>query len=167
MKKTELDNLLTNEILKRFDFFKFISPNAITISGIILNFLIYVSIINKYQLITFILLSFRYLADCLDGGVARKYNKSSKVGGLLDTISDNILIFILTLALCTIYEIKYKFFIALILTSLNIIEMTRRKSIVDHKNIKVGGNYIEEAYSFMVNNSFIMFIFVYIIFILK
>ena len=30
----------------------------------------------------------RYLADIIDGKVARKYKKTSKLGGYLDTISD-------------------------------------------------------------------------------
>ena len=165
MNKIKIDNIFTHWILDKFSFFRFISPNAITVSGIFVNFFIYESILHDYRVTTFFLLTYRYLADCLDGGVARKYNKSSKIGGLLDTISDNLLIFIITLALCTIYQTGNEILYALILTFINIFEMVRRRSIVDHINIKVGGNYIEEIYSFFVNNSFIMFIAVYIIYI--
>ena len=37
----------------------------------------------------------RYSCDCLDGAVARKYNKVSDIGGFLDTVADNTLIYIL------------------------------------------------------------------------
>ena len=89
-----LDDKLTAYILDHFSLFKFISPNLITISGLIMNFLILYYIIMGNIIVSSVLLILRYLADCLDGGVARKYNKKSKIGGVLDTWSDTILIYI-------------------------------------------------------------------------
>ena len=72
--------------------FKYIHPNTITISGIISNFYILKFLIYKKINTLNMLLTFRYFTDIMDGAVARKYNKVSKIGGYLDTINDTMLI---------------------------------------------------------------------------
>lgn len=72
------------------NWFKDIHPNYITIFGFFLNFIIFDKI-EKNEIATanlFIIL--RYLCDEFDGGIARKFNKQSKLGGFLDTVSDNV-----------------------------------------------------------------------------
>jgi phosphatidylglycerophosphate synthase len=69
--------------------FKNIHPNTITISGIFFNCIaIYSYYIIKNNHITAILLLLRIFVDNLDGMVARKFNKTSKFGGLLDGLAD-------------------------------------------------------------------------------
>ena len=153
-----LDDKLTTYILDHCSLFKFISPNLITISGLLMNFFIlyYVILGNFYA--TSILLILRYLADCLDGGVARKYNKKSKIGGALDTWSDTILIYISIYGIFYLYKIPFGSEIAAFTCCGNMYIMSLTNSLVDHAGMKSGNNMFSIIYSFFVNNSFILFI---------
>ena len=94
--KINSDNYIADKIIDNVYFLKYIHPNIITISGLIINFYIYYLLYTPHSniyLLTFFMI-YRWLADCLDGAVARKYNKGSKLGHHLDTISDIILGFI-------------------------------------------------------------------------
>jgi len=68
-----------------------ISPNSITlfnnmvISPILLTYLYY-----DYYLATLLLVWIRAYFDSLDGYIARKYNKTSKVGEIYDHFSDSL-----------------------------------------------------------------------------
>ena len=81
---------MDDNIAKLFDFpfLKHIHPNYITLAGMTLNFVILYCFIYKYTVLFIISVIARYLFDLLDGFVSRKYNKTSQLGGLLDTISD-------------------------------------------------------------------------------
>lgn len=153
-----LDDELTKIILNNFIFFKHISPNLITFIGFVLNFIIYYEIINHNFNIATILLIIRYLADCLDGGIARKYNKKSKFGGLFDTISDSLLIFFSTLAICYLYDIGYGLFFSFLLMVINIYVIYCFESLSDHAGMKTKGSAIKSLYAFSVNNSFLLFL---------
>jgi len=90
----KLDLIINDKIVKHSLFlFKHIHPNVITSTGILINFIIFFLYFQPghYKIIISFLLILRILTDNLDGMVARKYNKTSKIGGLLDTICDNIL----------------------------------------------------------------------------
>jgi phosphatidylglycerophosphate synthase len=153
----KLDDKLTAYILDHFSFFKFISPNLITISGLLMNFLILYYIIYGDFLFTTILLLLRYLADCLDGGVARKYNKKSKIGGALDTWSDTILIYISIYGIFYIYKLPFGSELAAFACTGNMYVMSLTNSLVDHAGMKSGKNMFSIVYAFFVNNSFILF----------
>lgn len=156
--KTRLDDRLTNYILNKYSFFKHVSPNFITLFGFILNFVIYALIIHGLFFAGCLMLFLRYLADCLDGGVARKYNKKSKFGGLFDTISDSVLIFLSTLIIFELYDLKYGLLFALLIMFLNIYVMAKIDSLVDHAGMKNSGSFLKNIYAFSVNNSFLLFI---------
>ena len=86
----EIDNYIANnEFL--LSFFKEIHPNIISITGIITNFIILYYIKMGNVFLANIYLVIRFFTDILDGAVARKYNKTSKLGGYLDTTNDLIL----------------------------------------------------------------------------
>jgi phosphatidylglycerophosphate synthase len=104
------------------------------------------------------MLFFRYLADCLDGGVARKYNKKSKFGGFFDTVSDSVLIFLSTLVIFELYGFKFGFLFAFLIMFLNICVMATIDSLVDHAGMKTSGSFFKNIYAFAVNNSFLLFI---------
>ena len=70
-----------------------IHPNVITLLGFIPIYYIYQYIILKNRTIVYIFAIINYLFDCLDGELARKSGKTSKLGGLLDTIHDLTSIF--------------------------------------------------------------------------
>jgi phosphatidylglycerophosphate synthase len=154
-----LDDKLTAYILDHCSLFKFISPNLITISGLIMNFLILYYIIMGDIIVSSVLLILRYLADCLDGGVARKYNKKSKIGGALDTWSDTILIYISIYGIFYIYKLPFGPEFAAFACCSNMYIMSLTNSLVDHAGMKSGNNMFSSVYSFFVNNSFILFIF--------
>ena len=87
------DKIITNVfdklVITPLDFiFRHIHPNVITITSMVLNYFIYISILNRQKQKALILLWIRYMTDNLDGHIARKYGKTSKIGGLLDTIAD-------------------------------------------------------------------------------
>lgn len=153
-----LDDDLTKIILNNFGIFKYTSPNFITLIGFVLNFVIYYEIVNYNFNIATILLIIRYLADCLDGGIARKYNKKSKFGGLFDTISDSLLIFFSTLAICYLYNISYGLFFSFALMAINIYVIHSFESLSDHAGMKTKGSAIKSLYAFSVNNSFLLFV---------
>ncbi len=152
-----LDDRLTDFLIKRILFFKYIHPNIITISGLILNFVIYYLIITHDIFIASLLLVFRYLADCLDGGIARKYDKKSKIGGALDTWSDTILLYIAIAAAFRINALPFGSEVAALFAAGNLYIMSLTESLIDHVGMKSGSSVFTKSYAFFVNNSFIMF----------
>ena len=123
-----------------------------------MNFIILFYIMAGNFIATSMLLILRYLADCLDGGVARKYNKKSKIGGALDTWSDTILIYISIYGLFYIYKLPFGSELAAFASCGNLYIMSLTNSLVDHAGMKSGDNIFTIVYSFFVNNSFILFI---------
>lgn len=156
--KLKLDDNLTAIILDRVSLFKYINPNFLTISGLILNFIILKLMIEGVFYLTSMLLLIRYLLDCLDGGVARKYNKKSAIGGALDTWSDTILIYVSFYGLFILYEIPFAPEVAAFAACFNMYIMSLSNSLVDHAGMKSGKNIISMLYAFLVNNSFILFL---------
>ena len=75
--------------------------NFLSAFRILAAFLIIPTIMYNWYWITFILYLFGALSDWFDGFLARKYNCTSKMGGVLDSISDKIFVCI-TLVLLTI-----------------------------------------------------------------
>lgn len=150
----KLDDNLAFFMTEKISFFKYIHPNYITISGIISNLLIYFFLIMSKKNLkkkVFFIIIFRYLTDILDGNVARKYNKTSKLGGFLDTINDFMLFFIINFL-----YIKNKFlFYSLIIVAISYIIIF--DLYYDHSKIKKKG-----INAFFVNNT----IFIYTILIL-
>ena len=65
-----------------------IHPNFITIIGFIPIYYIYINIIARKKLIVYLFAFINYTLDCLDGELARKSGKTSKIGGILDSIHD-------------------------------------------------------------------------------
>lgn len=102
----KLDLIINENVVKYSLFlFKHVHPNTITLTGMIINFIVFFLYFqpSHYKVINSILLVLRILADNLDGMVARKYKKTSKIGGLLDTISDN------TLSIMIVYCVTFYF----------------------------------------------------------
>ena len=62
--------------------FKKIHPNLITLTGMVCNVFIITLLLKGYVHWANLLLIIKYFCDCLDGGVARKYNKTSKLEGI-------------------------------------------------------------------------------------
>ena len=150
-----LDNDIGNLFIKT-GLFKNIHPNVISIIGIFLNFLILWSIIeNKSNHVITILALLRCLTDILDGMVARKYNKKSKLGGWLDTFQDVLLgFFVVPFILLLKYQKNKKITIIIpsILTIISLLICYCNEDSWDHDNID---NDIFQIYR---NNTIVLFI---------
>ena len=158
----KVDDDITNKIIENVTFFKHIHPNIITISGLILNFYIY-HLLNTDNSNIYLLgfcIIYRWLADCLDGAIARKYKKGSKLGHQLDTLSDVIMGFI------TFYFIQKHLFnwslnICLIIYIIFVVIYNYLFDFINtHDNLKKSkkNNIIDYSVSFLTNNTILTYI---------
>ena len=92
-------------------------PNVITISNIIPSFLALYFLYRCDYILFIIFLVIRLILDCLDGHVARKYNKTSDFGYKLDHYTDLIFYIILIIILSS----KFNIIIIILLTTILII----------------------------------------------
>ena len=89
-----------------------IHPNVVTLISLISNKVLFESLkkSNKNLNIIFLIMLSHALLDCLDGEVARKCNKYSKLGSRLDYINDHIFMSILILYFINKnYKINYNY----------------------------------------------------------
>jgi len=146
--------------LAKMHIFSYIHPNVITFIGMICNILLYYCSLNAFNAhIIAMLLLLRWFTDVMDGNVAREYNKTSKLGGFLDTVTDTsfsmILVYLVALkfygvityavvwsALCGIYIICY---------------MAYCGSIFDHANIKTKDTILKYCVTLFVENTLIAY----------
>jgi phosphatidylglycerophosphate synthase len=171
LSKLKIDDIISNYLVNNLIFFKYISPNLITLSGIILNFYIYHLAVNKNSnlFILGICLAYRWLVDCLDGAVARKYHKTSKLGHYLDTLSDFIALFLACYVIQkNIFNLSLTF--CLIVYSIFLIIFNYYFNFINtHNQMKNKDNnqtFINILIGFLVNNSLITYIFTYILYII-
>ena len=141
--------------------FKYCSPNGLTMIGIFANmgisyFYFTQDLMNmQYCLVT------RYFMDIWDGEVARKYKKVSSIGGLLDTISDCMLLslygYFLGERISGSSEIGVVTYGGIMLG--HIMYMISNKALCHHDNIKRGAKgRIAKIVQFMNNNSIFPYI---------
>ena len=83
----------------------FIDPNIVTFIGFILTIpmvenLVYNYSINKFIIITLL----KIILECLDGSIARNCNKKSKLGAILDIISDTVNV--CSIGICLLYKLQ-------------------------------------------------------------
>ncbi len=76
------------EPIKRACSIPFLHPNVITVTALILSIAIVPLHNYKHYGLVVLCALCRQLADCVDGEVARTCNKSSRIGGFLDTTAD-------------------------------------------------------------------------------
>lgn len=159
--KIDEDIANTEWLLKLF---KNIHPNCISLFGMVCNILIIMFLYLKEPNNANIFLVIRYFCDILDGAVARKYNKTSKLGGYLDTIDDIMLI--------TLYSgfiiwkktenIKYTGIGSIVILLVLICYFKSEDSLSDHKNLKKDSNNIfKKLVKFIVDNSILVYIIMY------
>lgn len=161
-----MDAVVADLSMKYIPIFAYIHPNVITIFGLIINFVIYYGLVNQTisSLTLFILLMLRWLADTWDGAVARHYDKQSKLGGFLDTISD--FIFFTSMFNYAVMQsgISYYFLYTIAFMAVYWYVIYYYDSLTDHSGLK---NYEDSWMSFgnvmpfLVNNSVIPYLFVF------
>lgn len=95
-----IDRIVYNS-LNKSTFLCKLKPNYITLFNILLTIaIIYLFYIKKYLGLLLLIVVINRILDCLDGIVARKCNKYSKLGNYLDHINDTILmVFVLLIIL--------------------------------------------------------------------
>ena len=158
-----IDDYLANNNLI-LSFFKNIHPNIITTIGIIINLIIPIKINQKKINEVNILLVIRYLIDIFDGAIARKYNKTSKIGGYLDTFSDLILfyIYIYIGSKCVLNLPEHLCKLLTLFLSLCIyIYLNNLDSLSDHKFLYT--NKKNQLLTFFMNNTIVSFLICFII----
>jgi len=161
-----IDDNLSKGLVNNLTFLKYIHPNFISLISIILNYFIHIYLNNSSPYLNIyifgIILFIRWLSDCLDGAIARKYNKTSRFGHSLDTLGDILLLFIF------MYFILNKLFHIPIIPSFIIISNIMLLSnidtnfIDDHdkiKNRENSKNYFKKILGFVINNTYLIFIF--------
>lgn len=161
-----LDKKYTEYVLNKTDIFKHIHPNVLSILGLITDFLIlYFMTISAVTLIG-IALFIRYSCDCLDGAVARKYKKVSDLGGALDTLADNTLIFVLLygIMVAASVSISYAIVVPALIVIANLVYMYNKKAILHHHHLKSSqNNLFDRIYLFGVNNNCLVYFFAFVI----
>ena len=169
--KLKIDDNFTEYIINNLTLFKYIHPNLITISGLIINFIIF-NLLNtnnpNYYLVIFLIL-YRWFADCLDGAIARKYNKGSKLGHYLDTFSDIIMGFI-TLYFIQKYFINLPFKTVLVLYIILIYIYNKLFNFIDtHEILKntEKKNILNNIVSFGTNNTIFTYILLILVYLLN
>jgi hypothetical protein len=164
MNTIKIDDIITKKILDMTDIFENIHPNHVTGFGFLLNFIILYNLsftdTKKPNMnIIAILFALRWIADCLDGNIARKYDKKSKFGNIFDTVSDNVLLAFFIYYLCSQFEDKSIIITIVVLSSLYFIyNICYNKIFICHEKLKNGDGMIDSVHSFFINNSFLIFI---------
>lgn len=157
-----LDDAIAKQIVDNMPFFRHIHPNVISAISIIFNGIILGILISNNLNPLYLIgsLSIRWLTDLLDGAVARKYKKVSKVGGILDTIGDVSIMFIFMwyiLKAIGVHMIVFYIFIIVVL-----LYVVYAEAYHDHAGLKhYNGNHIQKIIAFFVNNSYLIYIGMY------
>lgn len=163
-----IDGIIANYIVDNCPIFAHIHPNYITLFGFIMNFVILYLIKNptRFQytpIIMGIVIFLRWLADALDGAVARKYNKTSYIGGCFDTISDIVLFFIVIYYCFTTYNIDNKYYSLII--ALLVVYFMYYNNLSDHSKVKKENNNALDIVPYTINNLIIIYFIFYLIYL--
>jgi phosphatidylglycerophosphate synthase len=158
MRNLNLDRLFTEFVLDKVPGFKHVHPTALTLLGLGVDFVILYAVWAKLLVLVAGAMFLRYACDCLDGAVARKYNKVSDLGGVLDTVADNTLIFILSLSIAKLLDAPYYWAIATVVTGANVAYLWKEGALVHHASIKRGGTFVKDVYRFGVQNNILVYV---------
>lgn len=162
-----LDDKLADIFVNKTEIFKNMHPNVFSCISIALNIPIFFLLNGTYTphpLIAFLIIATRCITDILDGAIARKYNKVSVVGGLLDTIGDISLLCIFTWFGMQWAGLHYSIYILFLglLTAL----IVSYDFYHDHSAAKIySTNICNNCIAFFINNTIFpfmgLFLFVY------
>ena len=111
----------------------YINPNFLTFLRILLVPFIIFFYINKYYIISSVFFILAIITDLIDGLMARKYNKETKLGAFIDPLADKILF--ISLAILFYDYIWTWLFMSLIFIEISLI-FVRIIKIIFYKNNK-------------------------------
>ena len=139
--------------------FKNIHPNIISLFGIFLNYAIFKLYYKNYNKILIVLMTFiRIYCDNLDGAVARKFNKTSNIGGLLDSLDDMILCTIACYMSSYYYIPVYSLYLSILFGLSCTYYLYHNNSLILHSNFfeKKNPSFFDHIALIMGNNTFII-----------
>ncbi len=140
-----------------------IHPNIVTLSSFIFSTLL-LHYYSSNQFNYFVLMIFlKWLSDGLDGEIARKCNKTSKLGGYLDTIAD--LYYYIIIFKCILSEYvndEYAWIISINLVILGVLYLIinyGEQSLYIHDEQKIdSSDKIKKIITFLIKNCLIVHI---------
>lgn len=160
----ELDKYINNYLeLYLVDYFENIHPNIVTSIGIILNFVCLNFYYKKNKHLTSCLLLIRIVIDNLDGMIARKFNKITVLGGLLDGMSDCILLMLITYVITENLNLEYKIHITILFGIVMIIYLYYNDSLIDHTNFTNNNNLLHKVPLIIYKNTYLSIIIIIIL----
>ena len=165
-----LDDKLAEYIVDNVSIFEYIHPNIISLISHLCNILIFFQLFidDEINVPYFAILMFiRYITDILDGAVARKYNKTSRIGHLLDDWGDIIMGTILILYVTkNIFNIDYIYPIISLIIITILWFSNFENSDINHdeaKNLNNSKNIFRQILAFLINNSFVLYIIAFVL----
>lgn len=96
-------------------------PNSLSILRIILIPITIYALLNYSKTVFFLLLLITALTDVLDGYLARKLNQSTKIGFVLDSIADKLLIISLFVVLVLNYDTKIHLLLLMLIREITVV----------------------------------------------
>ena len=158
-----MDDEISNYIINlNKNAFSHVSPNIVTSCGLIATLLLIGHLKNLKQssLIQIsVLILGRWLADTLDGNIARTFNKTSKFGGAFDLMSDNIFAMIIIY-----FVLKYQFpqfnkIVSLVITCIFVSYFYYMDSLYIHSDIAnvKNQNISTDIINFSMQNTLIIY----------
>jgi len=96
-------------------------PNAICVLRILLVIPIVTLLLEQRYLAALLLIGLAGLSDGLDGFLARRFNWSSRIGGLLDPLADKLLFISVFAALCWVGHVPAWLFLVVVGRDLTIV----------------------------------------------
>lgn len=158
-----LDDAIADILVNNTHIFANIHPNIITCISLLCNIALYILLARTFVshrdldvgVFTGVLL-LRCLTDILDGAVARKYHKTSKLGGLLDTLGDVTLMLIFAYFACVWCNISSH--ICLLVAALIAYVVYELDIYHDHAAAKSYDGHIgHQALAFSTNNTVLLY----------
>lgn len=131
----KFDKHINKHLGKIVYLFQDVHPNAVTIFGMVMNgFMFHYYFVLDIKYMTCILLVIRIICDNLDGMIARKFNKVTKLGGLLDSLSDCFLLSTVWYGALIYFKIPYSECVAILFGCIMFWYLLYHDALFLHKN---------------------------------
>lgn len=118
-------------LIDKFSLCEWLHPNTVTAFGMLLLIPLVYAMKNNKPAIVFMIILLRAYLDCLDGELARRCKKQSKLGGILDLINDNLGQSIIFTSILLLLFPRLKAEFMLVMTIMFIIVNLSASTIVD------------------------------------
>ena len=160
----QIDDYLANLLVDNTDIFRDIHPNYITSITYILNIII-LHLLLQPRLnvpILAIHLVLRFLTDILDGAIARKYNKVTVFGGIMDTCGD--IMFCAIISWYLIFKLNGPIHLLPLIVAIMGLYVYCLDAVHDHSTLKnTDGHLLQTCVAHCINNTWCLFTVIFII----